>query len=87
MSMHSCALRTTALPAAIRPDLGRAPGGSAEALDAAVRDQVQAVVRQLRGAGPVLAPRVQDGSLRVVGAVYDLDTAQVTLLDGPGARP
>lgn len=76
-----------ALLAAITPNLSRAHGGGAEALDAAVRDQVHAVVRQLRGAGPVLAPRVQDGSLRVVGAVYDLDTAQVTLLDEPGARP
>jgi carbonic anhydrase len=71
----------------ITPNISLAGGVTPATLDAAVRDQVRAVVRQLRGAGPLLAPRVQDGSLRVVGAVYDLDTGRVTVLDAPEVQP
>jgi carbonic anhydrase len=75
------------LVGAITPNINRADGVTPATLDTAVRDQVQAVVRQLRAAGPLLAPRVQDGSLHIVGAVYDLDTGQVTALDPLEVRP
>ncbi|MDX2167901.1 MAG: carbonic anhydrase [Deltaproteobacteria bacterium] len=76
-----------AVLSAIEPNISRAQGATPETLDRAVRDQARAVVRQLRGAEPILAPRVRDGSLRVVGAVYDLDSGQVSLLEEPEARP
>jgi carbonic anhydrase len=50
-------------------------------LDDAVRVNVAASVRDIAGAAPVLAPLVQKGRIKVVGARYDLDTGAVELLD------
>lgn len=70
---------------AIKPNLSPASPEAAGALDHAIDEQVRATVEQLRGAAPVLAPMVKDGSLEVVGAVYDLDTGAVRVL--PGGPP
>jgi carbonic anhydrase len=50
-----------------------------EALDCAIRANVDAVVRQLEDSQPVLKPLIQAGKLKVVGAVYDLATGMVKL--------
>ncbi|MBX3027367.1 carbonic anhydrase [bacterium] len=71
---------------AIRPNLARAAARPGDPLANAVHDNVAAVVARLRSAEPVLAPRVRDGTLRIVGAVYDLDSGAVTLVDAPGGR-
>lgn len=48
----------------------------------AVRRHITRTVAALR-VEPILAPRIAAGTLDVVGAVYDLDTGTVDLLDGP----
>jgi carbonic anhydrase len=68
----------------IRPAIERARGQSGDLIENAVRLNVENVVRQIRGSGPVLAPLVDRGTLTVVGAVYSLDTGKVAWLpDGP----
>jgi carbonic anhydrase len=52
-----------------------------DALDNAVRANVAASVRDVAGSTPLLAPLVQKGRVKVVGARYDLDTGVVELLD------
>lgn len=71
---------------AIRPNLASAAARPGDPLANAVHDNVAAVVARLRSAEPVLAPRVRNGTLRIVGAVYDLDSGAVTVLDAPGGR-
>jgi len=41
---------------------------------------VENVVQQIRGSAPVLAALVERGTLKVVGAVYSLDTGKVAWL-------
>jgi len=45
-----------------------------------VRMNVELVVRQLRSSTPILSELVAHGKLRVVGAVYSLNTGSVTWL-------
>lgn len=49
-------------------------------LGLAITANVQNAVARLETAEPVLAARVTSGSLRIVGAQYDLETGQVALL-------
>jgi carbonic anhydrase len=51
-----------------------------DAIDNAVRINVENVVRQVTGSQPVLAELAASGRLRVVGAVYSLDTGKVEWL-------
>ena len=44
------------------------------------------VVAQLRAAKPVLAELVAEGKLRIVGAVYSIDTGKVEWLPDAGIR-
>ena len=46
----------------------------------AVRTNVEMVVRQLRSSTPILSELVAQGKLRIVGAVYSLDTGKVNWL-------
>jgi carbonic anhydrase len=55
-------------------------GKEGDAVDNAVRANVQNVVKQLREAGPVLSGLVKSGKLRVVGGCYDLETGRVQML-------
>lgn len=71
---------------AIKPAIGSVSSEPGDALDNAVRDNVRAVVARLRSSDPVLAPMVRDGSLRVVGTVYDLDTGLARIVD-PAGQP
>jgi len=50
-------------------------------LDNAIRENVSLGVQRLRRLKPILAPRVADGRVKVVGGIYDLRTAKVSLLD------
>jgi len=71
---------------AIKPAISSASSAPGDPLDNAIRDNVRAVVARLRSSEPVLAPMVRDGSLRVVGAVYDLDTGVAQIVD-PAGQP
>lgn len=51
-----------------------------ELVENAIRANVRHVVRQLRGAGPLLRRRVRAGQVQVVGTYYSLRTGRVELL-------
>jgi len=71
------------LLALIRPAIERARNTSGDLIDNAVRNNVENVVNQIRGSTPVLAPLVDRGTLKVVGAVYSLDTGRIAWLPEP----
>ncbi len=64
------------VPAALK---AKSSGGlkGEELLDAAVRENVRRVVDRLRTAEPALLDLLRAGSLRIVGARYDLDDGKV----------
>ena len=68
------------LVAAIQPAVKLAKTGYGEALDQAVRINIAMVVRHLRTAAPILAPLVEEGSIKILGAHYDLASGVVELL-------
>jgi carbonic anhydrase len=72
-----------ALLKCIRPAIDTTRGLQGDALDNAVRANVMLVVRELRGSGPILSAAVSAGTLKVVGARYDLDTGIVEVLPDP----
>src|SRR3954463_16591528 len=65
---------------AILPAVKTAKGLSGDLVENAVRINVENVVRQLRACKPVLEEQVAAGHLRIVGAVYSLDTGKVAWL-------
>lgn len=68
----------SALYSRIRPAVVRS--GSSD-LEEVVRENVRIQVDLLRTSSPVIAGMVREGRLAVVGAVYDLATGRVSLLD------
>jgi len=62
---------------AIQPAVDESKGEPGDPLDNAVRAQVRDVARQLQSAAPILSELVHEGTLRIVGARYDLDTGVV----------
>jgi carbonic anhydrase len=68
------------LIAAMRPAVEQSAHEPGDRVDNAVRDNVVYVVQQLRAAKPVLSELVATGKLRIVGAVYSLDTGKVDWL-------
>ncbi len=62
----------------LRPVVARVKGEPGDPLENAIRANVVTGVERLRGLAPILAPAVQQGKLRVVGAVYDLRSGSVT---------
>ncbi len=65
----------------IKPAVAQSKGTPGDGLENAIRKNVELGVERLRGLDPILAPRVKEGKLKVVGAVYDLRTGVVTPLD------
>ena len=62
----------------IKPAVTQSREEPGDALENAVRKNVEIGVERLKGLEPILAPRVKQGKLKVVGAVYDLRTGIVT---------
>ena len=52
----------------------------------AVRANARDIAKHLQSAGPIIAPRVQSGEVKIVVAYYSLDTGQVELLTWSGER-
>jgi carbonic anhydrase len=69
------------LVATIRPAVLQARDRPGNLLDNAIRANVQRGVERLRTLEPILADRVKDGKVKVVGATYDLRGGKVTLVD------
>jgi carbonic anhydrase len=65
----------------IKPAVTQSKGEPGDALENAIRKNVEIGVERLKVLQPILAPRVKEGKLKVVGAVYDLRTGTVTLLE------
>jgi carbonic anhydrase len=64
----------------VKPAVIKSQGMPGDPLENAIRKNVELGVDRLKGLEPILAPRVKDGKLQVVGGVYDLRTGAVTLL-------
>lgn len=68
------------LTRAIEPAVTRARQKEGDLVANAVRENVNLVVEQLRTSHPILAELSAQGKLKVIGAVYDLDSGIVRLL-------
>lgn len=64
---------------AIRPAVEASSGESGDQLTNAVKENVRLQVRRLQNSS-VIAEAVEQGKLKVVGAFYDLDTGEVSLV-------
>lgn len=64
----------------IVPAVQRSRNDLGDPLDNAVRANIALVVEQLQTCGPILAPRAQAGTVKIVGARYDLDTGLVSVI-------
>jgi len=62
----------------IKPAVTQSKGQPGDPLENAIRKNVEIGVGRLQGLEPILAPRVKEGKLKVLGAVYDLRTGIVT---------
>jgi carbonic anhydrase len=65
---------------AISPAVEETKGQPGDAIENAVRANARNIAKRLQGAGPIIAPRVQSGEVKIVAAYYSLDTGQVELL-------
>lgn len=65
----------------IKPAVARARGRRGSLVDNAIRANVQEGVRRLASQAPILSARVRAGLLRVVGAIYDLRSGVVSLVN------
>ena len=70
----------SSLIALLRPAVEKTRGLPGDPVENAVKANVEMVVKQLRTSTPVLAELVAHGKLKVVGAIYSLDTGKVTWL-------
>jgi carbonic anhydrase len=64
----------------IQPAVEKSKGMPGDPLENAIRQNVEIGVERLRGLEPILAPRVKDMRVKVVGGVYDLRTGEVKLI-------
>ena len=65
----------------IKPAVARSKGMPGDPLENAVRKNVEIGVERLQGLEPIVAPRLKDRRVKVVGGVYDLRNGTVTLID------
>ncbi len=65
----------------IKPAVTQSKSTPGDALENAIRKNVELGVERLKDLQPILAPRAKEGKLTIVGAVYDLSTGVVTPLD------
>jgi carbonic anhydrase len=65
---------------AISPAVEETKGKSGDPLDNAIRANALDIARRLQDAGPIIAPAVQSGKVKIAAACYSLDTGRVELL-------
>jgi carbonic anhydrase len=65
---------------AIMPSVVSVKGQPGDALDNAIRANIRMTVERLKTAAPILGEKVRAGQLKVVGAIYSLDTGRVDLV-------
>jgi carbonic anhydrase len=64
----------------VKPAVAQSKGDPGDPLENAIRKNVELGVERLKYLEPILAPKVRDGKLKVVGAVYDLRSGEVKLI-------
>jgi carbonic anhydrase len=64
----------------IKPAVEKTRGMSGDPVSNAVRLNVELVVKQLRTSTPILSELVAHGKIKIVGAVYSIETGAVTWL-------
>jgi carbonic anhydrase len=69
-----------ALVTALTPAVKAASGQPGDTLDNTIKQNVLLNVERLKNATPIVSKFVADGKVRVVGAVYKLDTGKVEIL-------
>lgn len=66
---------------AIKPAVEKAKAKQPEDLiDASIRENILTQVEQLKNLEPVLAKRVREGSIQIIGALYHLETGEVEFI-------
>jgi carbonic anhydrase len=65
---------------AIKPVISKTKAQSGDPVDNAVIANVQYQIEKLKRSSTILSGRSQDGTLKIVGGRYDLDTGTVTLI-------
>jgi len=65
---------------AIKPAISRTKGQSGDPVDNAVVANVQYQIEKLKRSSTIVSARSQDGTLKIVGGRYDLDSGEVTLI-------
>lgn len=66
---------------AIKPAVEKAKAKHPEDLiDASIRENILTQVEQLKNLEPVLAKRVREGSIQIIGALYHLETGEVEFI-------
>ncbi|WP_035348177.1 carbonic anhydrase [Edaphobacter aggregans] len=65
---------------AIKPAVTASEHLPGDQLENAIRANVRRGVDRLNGLGPVVAPAVASGKIKVVGAVYDLGTGKIAMI-------
>ena len=68
---------TSDLAPAVRAAMKKNPSNLALAV---VRENVSMNVQALRDSTPILRKRVQEGQLKIVGGIYNLDTGKVEVM-------
>ncbi len=67
---------------AIKPAVEKAKSkGATDVLDEAIRENIRMQVEQLKSLEPVLAKRVREGSIKIVGALYDLNSGKIDFFE------
>jgi carbonic anhydrase len=66
----------------VKPAVTKSHGMPGDPLDNAIAMNVRLGIDYLKSMQPILAPRVAEGKLKVVGGVYDLKTGIVTMVTG-----
>jgi carbonic anhydrase len=64
----------------IKPAVTRAKGQSGDMLDNAIKANVQIGVERLRTLDPIIASALKQGTVKIIGAVYDLHSGRVTVI-------
>ena len=65
---------------AILPAVEETKGQPGDRIDNAVRADARDIAKRLQNAGPIIAPLVQKGEVKIVAAYYSLDTGEVEFL-------
>jgi carbonic anhydrase len=68
------------LIAPLKPAVRAVQGQPGDLLTNAIKENVRLTAAQVAAAGPLVAPKVADGRVKVVGGFYDLTTGKIELI-------